>query len=162
METDRITFVSRFKSFITKYYLLMILCVSILGGLHKNHHRGNEHTIWSDQEGYYLYLPAVFIYDGFKGIPFKNCCGFTEEGNVANKYTYGVSLLELPFFLIIHGYATITGSENNGFGGPLHLCIGFCFCILPYSGSIFPAKIPIEVFSSFCCLCKHIINLFRY
>ena len=149
METDRITFVSRFKSFITKYYLLMILCVSILGGLHKNHHRGNEHTIWSDQEGYYLYLPAVFIYDGFKGIPFKNCCGFTEEGNVANKYTYGVSLLELPFFLIIHGYATITGSENNGFGGPYTYVLVFASVFYLTLGVFFLRKFLLRYFPPF-------------
>ena len=71
-------------------------------------------VIWSDQEGYYVYLPATFIYHGFQGIPIKNCCRkHAQSGEVISKYTYGVALMESPFFLGSHLVAKIAGQANG-------------------------------------------------
>jgi len=81
------------------FILLMALLSLGLADLRKN-------RIWSDAEGYYMYLPAVFIYGGFyNDIPVNTTDQFLinpETGMYLNKYTYGVSVLEAPFFLAAH------------------------------------------------------------
>lgn len=82
----------------------------------------NYHSeIWSDKAGYYIYLPAFFIYD-FKAdklpteIDEKTGKGFFIDNDVVKtKYTYGVALLESPFFLIAHLLSTNLGYKNDGF-----------------------------------------------
>src|SRR5690606_154748 len=42
----------------------------------------------------------------------------TETGIVSTKYSYGVALLQAPFFLGAHIYAKITGTYADGYGQP--------------------------------------------
>lgn len=73
-------------------------------------------VIWSDQEGYYVYLPSLFI-TGFDKAACTSGCNMveTEDGPlVFTKYTYGVSLLQSPFFLASHMVAPILGFERDG------------------------------------------------
>lgn len=69
-------------------------------------HRGPRSIIWSDAEGYYMYLPAVFIYGGFEDIPLNTDTGqfrnYPGTNKIFDKYTYGVAVFELPFFLAAH------------------------------------------------------------
>lgn len=74
-------------------------------------------VIWSDQEGYYIYLPAVFVHGGFEDVPCGNGCTEVETPNgkrVFTKYTYGVALMESPFFLVAHAVAPIFGFTHDG------------------------------------------------
>jgi hypothetical protein len=76
-----------------------------------------------DISGYHIYLPAVFIYKDLRTLSFFDGIdkkypvsdgpwyGMTEmpDGSRLNKYTMGVAILELPFFLIAHLYNVIAG-----------------------------------------------------
>lgn len=93
----------------------MFLCFNLNS---KNTYSNYKDPIWADAAGYYIYLPATFIYgwdqqaipadwpeklgDGFE---------FTAEGKLKTKYHVGVAILESPFFLIGHVFA-----KNNGHG----------------------------------------------
>lgn len=87
-----------------------------------SYHQGEKirGVIWSDMEGYYLYLPAVFINGGFKDLKCYSGCSVPnkELGWVHTKYTYGVAVLELPFFAIAHVIASTTTFENDGYSKP--------------------------------------------
>ncbi len=73
-----------------------------------------DRVIHGDQEGYYMYLPAVFIYDGFSGFKLKNCCRKKKETKEwISKYTYGVALMQTPFFLVAHFIAKINYSPDG-------------------------------------------------
>lgn len=75
-----------------------------------------------DVSGYHLYLPAVFIYHDLATLSFYDSLhtryqisdlpwySITEmpDGKRLNKYTFGVAIFELPFFLIAHAYNTLT------------------------------------------------------
>ncbi len=84
----------------------------------------NYHSeIWGDKAGYYMYLPAFFIYD-FQasklppGIEKNTGNGFVlnpVNNKIATKYTCGVALLQAPFFLLGHFAARPLGYEANGF-----------------------------------------------
>ncbi len=64
-----------------------------------------HYRISSDAEGYYLYLPGVWIYDGFVDQPLKTADTYPQHphsGKVLSRYTYGVALMEAPVFAIAH------------------------------------------------------------
>lgn len=79
--------------------------------------------MWADATGYYMYLPATFIYNwNFdkmpKDIDSLTGVGFTllkENKKIFTKYTSGIAYLQFPFFAIAHGYCKITNQDANGF-----------------------------------------------
>ncbi|MDZ4205069.1 MAG: hypothetical protein U1C46_09655 [Bacteroidales bacterium] len=86
-------------------------------------------TIRADGEGYYDYLPALFIYGDF---PKENSNGTSiysdrikqlgfyldVDGSKLNKYPAGAAVLVLPFFNYAHLTARLQGFENDGFSLP--------------------------------------------
>jgi len=93
--------------------------------------------IQTDGQGYYAYLPAVFIYHDLS-------FGFVEEINenyyqpdkraayifhtpsgITNKYFIGTAVIQAPFFLIAHGVASVTGYPADGYSKPYQLAVAF-------------------------------------
>lgn len=95
-------------------------------------------TDW-DALGYYVYLPAIFIYqdytkyewiheidskyhvsgDNLYQLPLQ------ENGNRVNKYLGGVAILQAPFFAIGHTIALSTDYPADGFSAPYQYAIAF-------------------------------------
>ena len=71
-----------------------------------NRIKGNpQSVIWSDAEGYYMYLPALLIIGDFHKIPERSVWPQrNEKGEMMIKYTCGVALFEAPFFLVTKVY----------------------------------------------------------
>jgi hypothetical protein len=97
-----------------RWLIPLLFVVGLIAGL--RHIRSTEtgNVLWSDAEGYYLYLPATFIYgdwqqfDGEDGVHMIACCAVSKDKKlVQTRYTYGVSILEVPFFLAAHAYASL-------------------------------------------------------
>lgn len=112
----------------------------------------NRHSTWNywyvlhwDSEGYYMYLPAVFLNGGFENMytktedegkkVFKNYPGTNK---LYTKYTCGVAVLLSPFFLVADAYTSIFGIDKGmGYAPPFlklliigvafYLCIGMLF-----------------------------------
>jgi hypothetical protein len=104
--------------FFLRYYVWGIL---LIAGYHASHLDGRfiRGMIWSDAEGYYLYLPALFIHGGFEGLPVRTVDQFplypgTEKR--LTKYNYGVALMQSPFFFAAHGLTKLGGQEADGYG----------------------------------------------
>lgn len=91
-----------------------------------------------DVFGYYLYLPAHFIYDDPHLTDHKWLDNITEnyttsptlyqlvdmnDGKRMIKYSSGMALLYSPFFFIAHGIAPLTGYPADGFSFPYQLLI---------------------------------------
>jgi hypothetical protein len=58
-------------------------------------------VIWSDAEGYYKYLPSIFIIKDFHKVPQGSIWPYyNQNGEILIKYTCGVAILEAPFFLV--------------------------------------------------------------
>ncbi len=95
------------------------VCLLLTGYFHAGKRMNG--VIWSDQEGYYIYLPALFVHGGFEQLPCVNGCTTveTEDGQMTfTKYTYGVALMEAPFFLAAHITAPLFGHERDGRSAP--------------------------------------------
>jgi hypothetical protein len=57
-----------------------------------------------DQEGYFMYLPATFVYGGFTGFKnntrdIYNFLPYPNTNKIFTKYSCGVSVLQTPFYL---------------------------------------------------------------
>ncbi|MBS1782825.1 MAG: glycosyltransferase family 39 protein [Bacteroidetes bacterium] len=86
-----------------------------------------------DTLGYYMYLPSTIIYHNLKTVEetpisddfpentkssFRNLkqSGFVSPiGYKLNQYTYGIALMESPFFLLAHGYEKLKNKNANGY-----------------------------------------------
>jgi len=98
------------------------------------------YNFYGDALGYYMYLPSSFIYHNHKSIetlpkdrgirPFIH--GYAAQmggghrgpkGYVLNQYTYGIALMELPFFLAAHAWEKMSGGLANGFSASYRLAI---------------------------------------
>jgi hypothetical protein len=83
-------------------------------------------AMWADASGYYVYLPATFIYDWKaetmpKRMDTLTGLGFyyRDSGKMLfTKYTNGQCYLHLPFFLIAHAYCLMGGDVPDGFSQP--------------------------------------------
>ncbi len=101
-------------------------------------HKPLKITEW-DAFGYYVYLPAIFIYHDCKELNWLETIdrkyavtggnGWqamkTDNGNYVFKYLGGVAIMELPFFLAAHFIAKQSGYPPDGFSPPYQYALGF-------------------------------------
>lgn len=134
-------------------YVIVLLLFAICIFLTFNKHRKSGYftyhgEIWSDKAGYYVYLPSAIIYD-FNANLFPQAIdtltgyGFSLEqnsGKVLTKYTYGVSLMQLPFFCLAHYFAPIIGQTQDGFSAIYHWSINVSAVFYLFLGGIFLYK----------------------
>ena len=87
-----------------------------------------QSDLGADAAGYFVYLPGVFHYDFKASKVDPDLAKRTGEGfiihhakdRIITKYTYGVALLELPFYLIAEG---INGWGGDQFSETHHQCV---------------------------------------
>lgn len=99
-----------------------ILAVFIYIIFNMNYWKENRSLFW-DKSGYYVYLPATFLYNDIGHLSFldsmnpkyrftgkENYYSIFEQstGKKLNKYSVGVSLFELPFFAVGHFITVLT------------------------------------------------------
>ena len=120
-----------------------------------------EATISWDVSGYYMYLPAFFIYRDLKQCGFKDYViekykpapafemAFRHSsGNYVMKYSCGQAILLSPFFMAGHlGAAASTKYEADGFSYPYQLAIGIGALFYAFLGLWFLRKVLLKYFS---------------
>lgn len=119
-----------------------------------------EATISWDVSGYYLYLPALFIYKDLKQCRFVDTVlekyrptpDFQQafrhsSGNIVMKYTMGQAILFAPFFFIGHLVALATNFQADGFSVPYQLSIGLGMLFYSFVGLWFLRKFLLRFFS---------------
>jgi hypothetical protein len=117
-----------------------------------NTRRWNHREIlqW-DTDGYYLYLPAALIHGDALHLGFLDSIppgafpkdyrfgqgAFPVErtGRYSNKYTMGVAVFELPFFLVAHAWCSVLSpAEADGYSPPYHFAIALASAFWPWLG----------------------------
>lgn len=131
----------------TLSFLSLLLFLAFILFLTINRHSKsgtyNYHSeIWADKAGYYVYLPALCIYN-FSGnqmpqdIDLLTGNGFTiQDDIIKTKYTYGVALMQLPFFITGHWMSETLGYENDGFSIIYHKIINISAVVYSFLGLI--------------------------
>jgi hypothetical protein len=135
------------KLFFNNYLLLtfLILCPTVWDRINEN----PRAIIWSDSEGYYKYLPGVFILGDVHQIPAGSVWPLkNEQGEILLKYTCGVALFELPFFLGAKQYCSWTNNNPDDFFN-VHYCraIGIGGFLIAFLGLFFLKKGLLRYFS---------------
>jgi len=123
---------------------------------------GSEATLSWDVSGYYLYLPATFIYKDLKQLKFYKVIlekyrptpDFqqaypAENGNKLLKYSSGMAVQFLPAFALSHMYAKMSDKyPADGYSRPYQLGIAIWGFIVAMIGLFFLAKILMLFFSA--------------
>jgi hypothetical protein len=117
-------------------------------------------TISWDASGYYLYLPATFIYHDLRGLKFldainakygpdpSNGQSFQQpSGNFVLKYPIGQALEELPWFLAANALAGPLGYPADGYSLPYQAAISWGSILAALLGLWFFRRILLEYFS---------------
>lgn len=119
-------------------------------------HRQSENTFGWDVAGYYLYLPATFIYHDLKGLSFRDSVfmpyHFTpdfqqatlhpESGNFVLKYSSGQAVMMLPGFLTGHLYASLSNQyPADGFSFPYQLSVSLWMLLYSFLGLFYLRKV---------------------
>lgn len=103
------------------FLLIYFLLVNHAEDYHQYEFGDWKSEIYADKSGYYVYLPATFIY-GYHQTPYPdsidfklgNGFGFVKD-KLFTKYTYGIALLTTPFFLSTHLAQVYADQKANGF-----------------------------------------------
>jgi len=151
-----------------KHYsiLALFLCYLIMGYFQfvdypKFQKEYTEATIGWDVSGYYMYLPATFIYKDLKKCEFRDelikkyepTPNFQQafrytNGNFVMKYPIGMAIQYSPAFFLAHIYCKITGQyPADGFSFPYQLMISLGSFFVALLGLFILRKILLEYFS---------------
>lgn len=146
--------------------LLILVVCAISFGFVKRYHNINS-IFYGDAMGYYMYLPAATIYHNLdrinklpedKGIP-EAPAGYAKgmwyemtrlpDSGVINQYTYGVALMEAPFFFAAHVYEKIAGQPANGYSASYEAAIKLSSFIYAFLGLVIIYSVLRRYFSEF-------------
>jgi hypothetical protein len=85
---------------------------------------GWKKIIVSDGKGYYAYLTHLFIEGDMEFRSDEDLYAVpSDNGKFINRFYCGTAILELPFFFLGYGAATIGGYEVNGYSEPFAFCM---------------------------------------
>ncbi len=131
---------------ITLFLLNYWLGASLVG------HKFEGNYIASDGEGYYLYLPALFIHGTFEDIPVASAWEFSpypETRKVKTRFTYGVAFMEAPFFGMAQLLRKIKGKKTDDpFAAEICMMLLISACFYGTFGLYFVYKTLLTHFSN--------------
>lgn len=90
-------------------------------------------VIWSDAEGYYQYLPALFIIKDVHKLPPGSVWPYyNDQGEYVDKYTCGIAIFEFPFFLAGYALSIVNGHDPLDYFNPVY-CRSIAICGLLFA-----------------------------
>lgn len=121
---------------------------------------GTETTISWDASGYYMYLPATFIYHDLRQCRFKDSIlsryhptpdfqqAFVHaSGNYVMKYSCGQAVMMSPFFFAGHVFASASDTyPADGFSFPYQAALGIGMLLYGFLGLYFLRKVLLHYF----------------
>lgn len=141
-------------SFITVILIALMMFSVRVGTLLNQKPIDVKVTTW-DCFGYYMYLPAVFIYQDYEKLnwvakidtQYRLTGGDfyqarqVKNGNQVGKYFVGIAVMQAPFFAIGHLWASFSAFPADGFSYPYQVGIAFapvfyCFLALLFLRSV--------------------------
>lgn len=135
------------KNILNKYVceIILLMITGYFFYFKSDYHAWNR-MITGDGSGYYAYLPAVFIYHdlqfGFKQEveqkyyppDLYNHYINETDGKKVNKFSVGLAILWLPFFLLAHFLSFLLGLPADGYSVLYQFSIGLSAILYLYFG----------------------------
>ncbi|MEM9821890.1 MAG: hypothetical protein AAF985_12495 [Bacteroidota bacterium] len=147
------------KTSLWAYGIACLLILIVAFAYPKWKYKGNVATLSWDVTGYYLYLPAAFLYNDLGQLQFKDQLFETynpassfyhavplENGNYIMKYPIGLAIQMFPSFVIGGVLAKVMGYPLDGFSYPFQLSISFGSLFVAFIGLWFCRKILLRYF----------------
>ena len=116
------------------------------------------YPIQMDANGYYIYLPAIFIYNDLGKLDFVNKFPKqfdrkyflypSQNGGYLTKYSPGIAILELPFFAVAHVLAPVFGSDQSGYSPPYRLAVALSTIFYTFTGLWLLSKVLLKYFEN--------------
>jgi 4-amino-4-deoxy-L-arabinose transferase-like glycosyltransferase len=143
------------KNRLSKWTILLVVIICSWYGRNLDSW-GKNHVIQNDVISYYAYLPAVIIFndldfeflkdlpDDFEG---KIWLQTAPNGKPILRMTMGLAILWIPFFLLAHLAAHLTGFSTFGYSCPYSLSIFLAAIFYLATGLYFLRKILLGYFS---------------
>lgn len=144
------------KNAVLRPIVVMIVLMGFLFWLSSNLFWGKDYwktMLESDARGYYVYLPATFVYhdlnlgffDSLEHGKYYDSILFNDyrsyhEGRVLSKFYCGTALVQAPFYLAAHGYVLATGGDADGYSKPYYISISFAALFYLFVGLWFLSK----------------------
>ena len=138
---------SRINFSLLAYFLCCSLIIGAAFSYPKWSKSHTEATLSWDVMGFYLYLPAIFIYKDLKQLRFKDeilkkyrpTGSFYQayshpNGNYVMKYPIGLAVLYSPFFAVASIIAKTGAYEVDGFSFPYQLMISWGGILMAFLG----------------------------
>ena len=138
------------------YWLAIIMIVATHLYYPRWSKSGTEATLVWDISGYYMYLPAIFIYQDIKECKFQDdilekyhptpdfqqAFVHEESGNHVMKYSLGQAIQFSPFFFVAHTWASnSTVYPADGFSFPYQFMISMGSLLIAFLGLFYLRKI---------------------
>lgn len=115
-----------------------------------------RYPIQMDANGYYIFLPAIFIYHDLKNLAFVNSMPeqFDRKyflypnihGGYLSKYAPGTALLQLPFFFAAHLLAPAFHQPSDGYSPPYRLAVALSTIFYSWLSFLFLRKLLLRYF----------------
>lgn len=140
------------KFLICYFAIFFLLSCSTIVYLYQIRNMSGD-PIRSDGMGYYIYLPAKFIYHDLAFSfehPFFEGLNILENGAVVNKYPLGTAILETPFYFIADVIASLSSKyQADGFSLPYQYAIVIAALFYCFWGLIIVYDILRRYYSSY-------------
>ena len=132
-----------------RHHYLLVAFLLLLPVMNNRIRPNLRSVIWSDAEGYYMYLPAAFIIQDFHKVPEGSMnARKNEQGEVVIKYTCGVSFFYLPFFAAAHAWTAWKGEDPNDYFNRHYLrAIAWCGFFFGFVGLYFLRRTLLRTYS---------------
>ncbi len=137
--------------------VILLLGIATIWTNFNNHLWKEKHgVVIHDVVGYYSYLPAAVIHQDMKfDFVIKQPEHYyghvmrlrTPDGSIYQKMTMGLAMLYLPFFLIGHVQALLTGAPATGVGEPYFFWLIFSSMTYAFIGLLLLRKIMLRFFN---------------
>jgi len=136
------------SDFLKRYYL-PILMVAFLPFLQQRSLKNPRGVIWSDGEGYFVYLPGVLTLGNVHAIPPGSMWPIlNEKGEMVVKYTCGVAFFNLPLFLVARAQNDLRGIDRNDlYHNSYGRAVAWTGYLITFLGLFFLQKILLPHFS---------------
>jgi hypothetical protein len=145
-----------FRSLSFKVWVCLSAGFCIAFYFYQKSFRGKEFIV-SDGYGYYIFLPATFIYhdltfkyvDELPGDLRRRCWirSYPGEDFRTSKMSIGTAVCMMPFFLLAHGYAKLFHYPAHGYSQPYQTMIAFAALFYFLAGLYFVRKTLLKFFS---------------
>lgn len=110
----------KIKSYSFAIFILFFLINFIIGVSAHVNDLNTILTVRTDSLGYYQYLPGLFVDHTFTPSYYT---APLPNGNNLSIFSFGVALLQLPFFILGHIFALLSGYQADGFSSPYAVAI---------------------------------------